>query len=67
MRSPNQLPDAGEMKSMNAKSKPLHKKVPGYCCQCVNGPDLLTVAVEDGVATRIEPNFGLMGQHPADG
>lgn len=55
------------MKSMNAKSKPLHKKVPGYCCQCVNGPDLLTVAVEDGVATRIEPNFGLMGQHPADG
>ena len=30
------------------------KKVPIYCYQCVAGPDLLTVEVEDGVAKRVE-------------
>ena len=33
------------------------RKVPEYCYQCVAGPDLLTVKVEDGVATEVEPNF----------
>lgn len=43
------------------------KKVSTYCYQCVNGPDLLTVEVVDGVATKVEPNFDLRGEHPADG
>ena len=28
--------------------------MPTYCYQCVAGPDLLTVKVEDGVATEVE-------------
>lgn len=43
------------------------RKVPTYCFQCFNGPDMLTVEVVDGVATRVEPNFGAKGVHPADG
>jgi phenylacetyl-CoA:acceptor oxidoreductase len=43
------------------------KKVSTYCYQCVNGPDLLTVEVVDGVATKVEPNFDLKNEHPADG
>ncbi|NKB36898.1 MAG: molybdopterin-dependent oxidoreductase [Gammaproteobacteria bacterium] len=43
------------------------KKVSTYCYQCVNGPDLLTVEVIDGIATKVEPNFDLKGEHPADG
>ena len=43
------------------------KRVPTYCYQCVAGPDLLTVKVEDGVATEVEPNFGAAGIHPAGG
>ncbi len=49
------------------KSAPNIKKISTYCYQCVNGPDLLTVEVIDGVATKIEPNFDLRGEHPADG
>ena len=30
------------------------KTVPVYCYQCVAGPDLMRVEVEDGIATRIE-------------
>lgn len=33
----------------------------------MNGPDLLTVEVVDGVAREIEPNFAVRGMHPADG
>ena len=29
------------------------KEVPVYCYQCVAGPDLLKVEVEDGVATHV--------------
>src|SRR6266849_2537108 len=36
-------------------------KVPTYCYQCVAGPDLLNVVVEDGVAVKVEPNFGVKG------
>ncbi len=43
------------------------KKVPTYCYQCVNGPDLLTVEVIDGVATKVEPNFAASEHHPAEG
>ncbi len=43
------------------------KKVPVYCNQCVAGPDLLNVEVENGVATRIESNFSICEEHPADG
>ncbi|MBT7951971.1 MAG: molybdopterin-dependent oxidoreductase [Gammaproteobacteria bacterium] len=52
---------------MNAETKPVSKKVPTYCYQCVNGPDLLTVEVVDGVATKVEPNFNADGVHPANG
>ena len=44
-----------------------HKKVSTYCYQCPNGPDLLTVEVMDGIATKVEPNFDLRNEHPADG
>ncbi len=43
------------------------KKVPTYCNQCVNGPDLFKVLVHDGVAVGIEPNFELAEKHPARG
>ena len=43
------------------------ERVSTYCYQCVNGPDLLTVEVVDGVATEVEPNFAVRGVHPADG
>ncbi len=43
------------------------KKVPTYCNQCVNGPDLFKVLVEDGVAVGIEPNFDVADRHPARG
>lgn len=43
------------------------RKVPTYCYQCVAGPDLATVKVEDGVATEIEPNFCAAEVHPGGG
>jgi phenylacetyl-CoA:acceptor oxidoreductase len=43
------------------------KHVPTYCYNCVAGPDLLTVKVQDGVATEIEPNFAAAQVHPAGG
>ena len=42
-------------------------RVPTYCYQCVAGPDLLTVKVEDGVATEVEPNFCASAIHPGGG
>ena len=41
--------------------------VPTFCYQCVAGPDLLTVKVEDGVATEVAPNFDAAAVHPAAG
>lgn len=52
---------------MHAQTESRRKKVSTYCYQCVNGPDILTVEVVDGVATKVEPNFDLKGEHPADG
>ena len=43
------------------------RKVPTYCYQCVAGPDLLNVVVEDGVAVKAEPNFNFKDEHPAGG
>ncbi|MBI3445005.1 MAG: molybdopterin-dependent oxidoreductase [Magnetospirillum sp.] len=43
------------------------KEVPTYCYNCVSGPDLMKVTVEDGVATGIAPNHDGIGIHPADG
>src|SRR5574341_1409404 len=43
------------------------QKIPVYCYQCVAGPDLLNVVVEDGVATRVEPNCNFADIHPAAG
>jgi len=43
------------------------KRVPTYCYQCVAGPDLLTVKVQDGVATEVEPNFCAAEVHPGGG
>lgn len=38
-----------------------------YCYQCVAGPDLLTVRIQDGIATEINPNFKAAEVHPAGG
>jgi phenylacetyl-CoA:acceptor oxidoreductase len=38
-----------------------------YCYQCVAGPDLLKVRIQDGVATEIAPNFSAAEIHPAGG
>jgi len=43
------------------------RRVPTACYQCVAGPDLLTVKVEDGVATEVEPNFCAAAVHPGGG
>jgi len=43
------------------------KKFAQYCYQCVAGPDFLTVKVEGGVATEVEPNFALKDVHPGAG
>ena len=33
------------------------RTVSTYCYQCVAGPDLLKVRIQDGIATEIAPNF----------
>jgi len=43
------------------------RTVPTYCYQCVAGPDLLSVRVDDGVATEVESQFEAAGIHPAAG
>ena len=49
--------------------KPPHNErvVSTYCYQCVAGPDLLKVRVEDGIATEVTPNFDAATIHPAGG
>jgi len=50
-------------------SQPPHNErvVSTYCYQCVAGPDLLKVRVEDGIATEVTPNFDAATIHPAGG
>ena len=43
------------------------RTVSSYCYQCVAGPDLLKVKVEDGVATEVHPNSDAAEVHPAGG
>jgi len=43
------------------------KQVPIFCYQCVAGPDLMKVEVEDGIATRIASNFDIRDEHPGGG
>ena len=50
-----------------ASPAPSARNVSTYCYQCVAGPDLLTVRVEDGAATEIGPNFAAAQVHPAGG
>ena len=52
---------------MSTVASPVTRRVPTYCYQCVAGPDLLTVKVEDGVATEVEPNFCAAAVHPGGG
>ncbi len=48
--------------------KPHHERIVStYCYQCVAGPDLLTVRIQDGVATEINPNFSAAAIHPGGG
>jgi len=53
--------------SKSAVATSAAKWVPTYCYNCVAGPDLLAVKVEDGVATDIAPNFAARSLHPGDG
>ena len=43
------------------------RTVSTYCYQCVAGPDLLKVRIEDDVATEVSPNFDAAGIPPAGG
>ena len=43
------------------------RTVSTYCYQCVAGPDLLQVRVQDGIATEVMPNFDAAAVHPAGG
>ncbi|MDG6987780.1 MAG: molybdopterin-dependent oxidoreductase [Nitrososphaerota archaeon] len=55
---------------MNESKRPesdLRRSVPTFCNQCVNGPDLFKVIVDDGRAVAIEPNFEASTVHPARG
>ena len=45
----------------------IKKSVATFCYQCVSGPDLLKVEVENGVATRIESNYAISDKHPGCG
>ena len=52
---------------MHAKPASAERYVSTYCYQCVAGPDLLRVRIENGVATEIGPNFAAADIHPAGG
>jgi phenylacetyl-CoA:acceptor oxidoreductase len=52
---------------MSANGSQHERYVTTYCYQCVAGPDLLKVRIQDGVATEIVPNFDASDIHPAGG
>jgi len=54
------------MTKMPGKPADNEKTVSTYCYQCVAGPDLLKVRVEDGIATEVAPNFDAAAIHPAN-
>ena len=47
--------------------KPNKKSVATFCYQCVAGPDLMKVEVEDGIAVRMESNYDIQDEHPGGG
>src|SRR5512137_2476369 len=65
-RPRHRRPDWREARTMNTTAAAT-RRVPTYCYQCVAGPDLLTVKVEGGVATEVEPNFCAANVHPGGG
>ena len=52
------------MKSSETATK---TSVSSYCYQCVAGPDLLKVDIQDGVAFQVRPNSSAADVHPASG
>ncbi len=52
---------------MAAQASTDERYVSTYCYQCVAGPDLLKVRIQDGVATEVQPNFDAADVHPAGG
>ena len=38
-----------------------------FCYQCVAGPDLMEIEVENGIATRVESLYGIEDAHPGGG
>ncbi|MFQ5659716.1 MAG: molybdopterin-dependent oxidoreductase [Gammaproteobacteria bacterium] len=52
---------------MDTKVEKKTEKVATYCYQCVAGPDLLHVKVDNGIATEIQPNFDSAGDTPSAG
>ena len=52
---------------MAARRPHRERTVSTYCYQCVAGPDLLKVRIEDDVATEVAPNFDAARVHPAGG
>ncbi|MBZ0146956.1 MAG: hypothetical protein K8F62_05355, partial [Pseudorhodoplanes sp.] len=52
---------------MRATNPHTDHTVSTYCYQCVAGPDLLKIRIEDGIATEIQPNFKAAKIHPAGG
>ena len=71
-KAPSPEPDRGIRVSRNGTGSGAGKAAAGtwkpvYCYQCVAGPDLMKVQVEDGVATRIRSNFDASDCHPGGG
>jgi phenylacetyl-CoA:acceptor oxidoreductase len=52
---------------MAAQRPGRERTVSTYCYQCVAGPDLLKVRIQDEVATEVAPNFDAAEVHPAGG
>jgi phenylacetyl-CoA:acceptor oxidoreductase len=56
-----------KVRLMPVNKAPRERVVSTYCYQCVAGPDLLTVRIQDGIATEINPNFAAAEVHPGGG
>ncbi|MCP3970826.1 MAG: molybdopterin-dependent oxidoreductase [Rhodobacteraceae bacterium] len=52
---------------MNKQTKTSLDSVASYCYQCVAGPDLMRVDVQEGVPVQIRPNVDAALVHPAHG
>jgi phenylacetyl-CoA:acceptor oxidoreductase len=52
---------------MPVQNKQESSEVHSYCYQCVAGPDLLKVDVQNGVPFQVRPNFVAAEIHPAGG